>query len=141
MIKQNFEIYDFLVRVDEVRRKKNIQFIQAYLIKIFSFFFTGKRFTLNIIIDTEPPQQCTYRNAIKITVDGPRKKRHSSKIMIGSIILIISLLNLISEAKSDAHDEQHGGFASDDQYDDETRMTSTSVISESKPSIGQSKSS
>ncbi|CAF0756165.1 unnamed protein product [Didymodactylos carnosus] len=35
----------------------------------------GKKFTLAIFVDTNPPQQCTYRRAIKITVDGPRKKR------------------------------------------------------------------
>ncbi|CAF0788148.1 unnamed protein product [Didymodactylos carnosus] len=35
----------------------------------------GKKFTLTIFVDTTPPQQCTYRRAIKITVDGPRKKR------------------------------------------------------------------
>jgi runt-related transcription factor len=42
----------------------------------------GKKFTLTIIIETTPPQQCTYRRAIKITVDGPRKKRELSKIYL-----------------------------------------------------------
>ncbi|CAF2848301.1 unnamed protein product [Rotaria sp. Silwood2] len=37
----------------------------------------GKKFTLTIIIETNPPQQCTYRRAIKITFDGPRKKRET----------------------------------------------------------------
>ncbi len=40
--------------------------------------YLGKKFTLTIIIETTPPQQCTYRRAIKITVDGPRKKRELS---------------------------------------------------------------
>jgi runt-related transcription factor len=42
-------------------------------------FILGKKFTLTIIIETTPPQQYTYRRAIKITVDGPRKKRELSK--------------------------------------------------------------
>jgi runt-related transcription factor len=41
--------------------------------------YLGKKFTLTIIIETTPPQQCTYRRAIKITVDGPRKKRELSR--------------------------------------------------------------
>jgi hypothetical protein len=41
--------------------------------------YLGKKFSLTIIIETTPPQQCTYRRAIKITVDGPRKKRELSK--------------------------------------------------------------
>lgn len=45
----------------------------------------GKKFTLSIIIETNPPQQCTYRRAIKITVDGPRKKRELSTISFRSI--------------------------------------------------------
>lgn len=40
---------------------------------------SGKKFTLTIIIETTPPQQCTYRRAVKITVDGPRKKREQSE--------------------------------------------------------------
>jgi len=55
-------------------------------------FILGKKFTLTIIIETTPPQQCTYRRAIKITVDGPRKKRELSKNV--SVFQLIDLNNI-----------------------------------------------
>lgn len=57
-----------------------------------SIFILGKKFTLTIIIETTPPQQCTYRRAIKITVDGPRKKRELSKNV--SVFQLIDLNNI-----------------------------------------------
>lgn len=62
--------------------KNNISVFRAGLAEFTDLRFLGasgrgKKFTLNIIIETDPPQQCTYRRAIKITVDGPRKRRES----------------------------------------------------------------
>lgn len=37
--------------------------------------FTGKSFTLTIMVSTSPPQTATYNKAIKVTVDGPREPR------------------------------------------------------------------
>jgi len=64
------------VQVDEVWTKKK----RFFVFKVKDNCL-GKKFTLNIIIETTPTQQCTYRRAIKITVDGPRKKRELSKIL------------------------------------------------------------
>jgi len=35
----------------------------------------GKRFNLVITISSNPPQIAVYRNAIKVTADGPREPR------------------------------------------------------------------
>lgn len=61
-------------------RGSNMDFHLFYVEYVLQMnLFLGKKFTLTIIIETNPPQQCTYRRAIKITVDGPRKKRELSK--------------------------------------------------------------
>lgn len=57
--------------------KRNIIIIEVFLQNKINVYL-GKKFTLTIVIETTPPQQCTYRRAIKITVDGPRKKRELS---------------------------------------------------------------
>ncbi|GLG94574.1 Protein lozenge [Gryllus bimaculatus] len=41
--------------------------------------FTGKSFTLTIIIGSSPPQMATYSKAIKVTVDGPREPRSKTR--------------------------------------------------------------
>ena len=74
-IKLNSMIYDFSALVGEVWNLKEKIFFTR---NIYVLFLVGKKFTLTIIIETTPPQQCTYRRAIKITVDGPRKKRELS---------------------------------------------------------------
>ncbi|CAF2329738.1 unnamed protein product [Rotaria sp. Silwood2] len=81
----------------------------------------GKKFTLTIVIETTPPQQCTYRRAIKITVDGPRKKREL-------------------KAKSDANEIQADESNFDGESDNETNITNNSMITESKPFISQGSS-
>jgi len=78
----------------------------------------GKKFTLNIIIETTPPQQCTYRRAIKITVDGPRKKREL-------------------KSKSDVNDIHGDESNIDADSDNETRTNSTFMMTDTKPSIIQ----
>ncbi|CAF0735977.1 unnamed protein product [Rotaria sp. Silwood1] len=78
----------------------------------------GKKFTLTIVIETTPPQQCTYRRAIKITVDGPRKKREL-------------------KAKSDANEIQADESNFDGESDNETN---NSMITESKPYMSQGSS-
>lgn len=42
-------------------------------------FFSGKSFTLTIIVSTSPPQVATYSKAIKVTVDGPREPRSKTR--------------------------------------------------------------
>lgn len=37
--------------------------------------FSGKSFTLTIMLNSCPPQVATYAKAIKVTVDGPREPR------------------------------------------------------------------
>lgn len=68
----------------------------------------GKKFTLSVIIETTPPQQCTYRRAIKITVDGPRKKREM-------------------KPKSDVNDMQEDESNFDADSDNETKIADTSI--------------
>ncbi|CAF0899121.1 unnamed protein product [Adineta ricciae] len=79
----------------------------------------GKKFTLSIIIQTTPPQQCTYRRAIKITVDGPRKKRELKQ-------------------KSDVNDIHADDSTIDGDSDNESHTTSTSMIVDTKSNLGQS---
>ncbi|CAF1567053.1 unnamed protein product [Adineta steineri] len=81
----------------------------------------GKKFTLSIIIETTPPQQCTYRRAIKITVDGPRKKREL-------------------KLKSDVNDTQADESNIDGDSDNESQTTSTSMNIDSKPTVNQGSS-
>ncbi|CAF3649592.1 unnamed protein product [Adineta steineri] len=78
----------------------------------------GKKFTLTIIIETTPPQQCTYRRAIKITVDGPRKKREL-------------------KSKSDGNELQADDSNGEGESDYET---TTSMSIETKSSISQGSS-
>jgi len=95
--------------------------------------YLGKKFTLTIIIETTPPQQCTYRRAIKITVDGPRKKRELSKwLFVFSLCLIIN--DFILETKSDGNEIQADDSNVDGESDNETN---TSMLTESKVSISQ----
>ena len=54
---------------------------------------SGKKFTLTIIVETAPPQQFTYRRAIKVTVDGPRKKRELSKIDLSHARELVCLVS------------------------------------------------
>ncbi|CAF0725707.1 unnamed protein product [Adineta ricciae] len=75
----------------------------------------GKKFTLTIVIETTPPQQCTYRRAIKITVDGPRKKRELKN-------------------KSDANELQADDSNGDGESDNETN---TSMLTDTNAGIGQ----
>ncbi|UJR13575.1 hypothetical protein I4U23_000588 [Adineta vaga] len=82
----------------------------------------GKKFTLTIIIETTPPQQCTYRRAIKITVDGPRKKREIRQ-------------------KSDGNGIHGEDSNIDGDSDNESRMTNTSMIVDTKPGMSQNSSS
>ncbi len=98
-------------------------------------FFQGKKFTLNIIIETTPPQQCTYRRAIKITVDGPRKKRELSKIYL--CLIMSHDFFFVLESKSDANDIHADESNIDADSDNETRTTNMSVKTETKPTIGQ----
>ncbi|UJR33707.1 hypothetical protein I4U23_021136 [Adineta vaga] len=78
----------------------------------------GKKFTLTIVIETTPPQQCTYRRAIKITVDGPRKKRELKN-------------------KSDANEPQADDSNVDGDSDNETN---TSMLTDTKADISQGSS-
>lgn len=78
MVRLNSTIYDFSVLVEEVRPTR-WRFASSWGNQRSFCSFSGKKFTLTIIIETAPPQQCTYRRAIKITVDGPRKKRELSE--------------------------------------------------------------
>ncbi|CAF3852426.1 unnamed protein product [Adineta steineri] len=78
----------------------------------------GKKFTLSIIIETTPPQQCTYRRAIKITVDGPRKKREL-------------------KLKSDVNDTQADESNIDGDSDNESQTASTSMNIDSKSTVNQ----
>ncbi len=95
----------------------------------------GKKFTLTIIIETTPPQQCTYRRAIKITVDGPRKKRELSKIYLR--YESEWLFDFSSESKSDVNDMQADESNFDADSDNETRTTNISMITDTKPTISQ----
>jgi hypothetical protein len=53
-----------------------ISFLVFFFWKItIFFFFSGKSFTITIIISTVPLQVATYNKAIKVTVDGPREPR------------------------------------------------------------------
>ncbi|CAF5171254.1 unnamed protein product [Rotaria magnacalcarata] len=81
----------------------------------------GKKFTLTVVIETTPPQQCTYRRAIKITVDGPRKKREL-------------------KAKSDRNENQADESNMDGESDNETNTTSASMITEPNSYISQGSS-
>ncbi|CAF4654426.1 unnamed protein product, partial [Rotaria sp. Silwood2] len=81
----------------------------------------GKKFTLAIIIETNPPQQCTYRRAIKITVDGPRKKRES-------------------KPKSDVNDIQADESNFDGDSDNDAQTENNSMITETKPTVSQGSS-
>ncbi|CAF1256231.1 unnamed protein product [Rotaria sp. Silwood1] len=81
----------------------------------------GKKFTLTIIIETNPPQQCTYRRAIKITVDGPRKKRES-------------------KPKSDLNDIQADESNLDGDSDNDTQTDKNTMITETKPTVSQGSS-
>lgn len=75
----------------------------------------GKKFTLTIIIETTPPQQCTYRRAIKITVDGPRKKREL-------------------KPKSDVNETQADESNADGESDNETNAANCSMNTETSTS-------
>ncbi|CAF0753714.1 unnamed protein product [Rotaria sordida] len=81
----------------------------------------GKKFTLTIVIETTPPQQCTYRRAIKITVDGPRKKRDL-------------------KVKSDVNEIQADESNIDGESDNETNTTNYSMTTESKSFTSQGSS-
>ncbi|CAF0940201.1 unnamed protein product [Rotaria sordida] len=81
----------------------------------------GKKFTLTIIIETNPPQQCTYRRAIKITVDGPRKKRES-------------------KPKSDVNDIQADESNIEGDSDNDTQGEDNSMVTETKPTVTQGSS-
>ena len=51
-------------------KKKNY-----WIFKLNFYIFSGKSFTLTIIISSSPLQIATYGKAIKVTVDGPREPR------------------------------------------------------------------
>ena len=87
MDRQNSPIFDSSAPVDEVRRRS------TRTNSSFNCFSSssGKKFTLTIIIETTPPQQCTYRRAVKITVDGPRKKREQSEWRMHCVVLLNEL--------------------------------------------------
>lgn len=64
-----------------------------------------------MIIESTPPQQCTYRRAIKITVDGPRKKREL-------------------KTKSDVNETQADESNADGESDNETNAANSSMNTE-----------
>ena len=92
----------------------------------------GKKFTLTIIIETTPPQQCTYRRAIKITVDGPRKKRELSEFVFS--VRFNRIIDFISETKSDSNEIQADDSNGDGESDNETN---SSMLTDTKTSISQ----
>jgi len=85
--------------MDRSGRRRRCDYISDYfdhllLLLLISLLLTvtagcsvaGKRFNLVISISSHPPQIAVYRNAIKVTADGPREPRaKNSKQLLPSV--------------------------------------------------------